>query len=112
MITIKILYQLIISIMLFSIWAAFALLIINPIYNADLPEYVIGRICIWEYSAMLIAIVISFIITKYWGYPQVGMLESQRKITLNFNYIYFFGAHFLFGFLISIWQFWIFSQKF
>ncbi len=109
---IKIIHQVLISILLFTFWAVFALLVINPIYNADLPGYVLGELCIWEYIAMFIAILFSFIITKYWGYPEVCLIESNKKLVLNFNYTYFFLGYFFVGFVIAIWQFWLFSQKF
>lgn len=107
----KTIHLVLISILLFTFWAVFALLIVNPIYNADLPGYVVGKICIWEYIAMFIAILGSFILTKYWGYPEVRILENHKKLVLNINYAYFFLGYFLFGFTIAIWQFWLFSQK-
>jgi len=109
--TVNIIHQLLISILLFTFWAVFALLVINPIYNADLPGYVLGEICIWEYIAMFIAILVSFMITKYWGYPEFRVLESHKKLVLHINYTYFFLGYFLLGFAIAIWQFWLFSQK-
>lgn len=108
----NIIHQLLISVLLFTFWAAFALLIVNPIYNADLPNYVMGKLCIWDYIAMIIALLGSFILTKFWGYPEVIVIDNHKKLVLNLSYAYFFGGYFLSAFIIAIWQFWIFSQKF
>ena len=109
---IKIIHQSLLSILIFSLWAGFALLIVNPIMNADLPQYVIGRICIWDYSAMALAILCSFLFTKYWGYPEVRMMDGKKKLILGMNYSYLFLGYFLFALVVAIWQFWIFSQGF
>lgn len=110
--TVKIIHHLLISILLFTIWAIFALLVVNPIYNAALPGYVLGEICIWEYIAMFLAILGSFLLSKYWGYPEIRLFENQKKLVLHINYAYFFLGYFFIGFTIAIWQFWLFSQKF
>ncbi|MFD2588773.1 hypothetical protein ACFSQJ_17740 [Croceitalea marina] len=110
--TVKIIHLVLISILLFTFWAAFALLVVNPIYKADLPGYVLGELCIWEYIAMFVAILVSFLITKYWGYPEVKVIESQKKLVLNIKYIYFLLGYFFIACTIAIWQFWLFSQKF
>lgn len=102
----------VISICLFSLWAAFALLIVNPIFNADLPGYQIGRICIWEYIAMTIAIFCSFAIARFWGYPEIVRTRDSKKMTINIKYCYFYLSYFMLAIAIGIWQFWIFSQKF
>lgn len=110
--TISIIHLVLLSILLFTFWAVFALLVVNPIYNADLPGYVVGELCIWEYIAMFTAILGSFLIIKYWGYPEVKIIEGQKKLVLNIKYGYFLLGYFFIGFTIAIWQFWLFSQKF
>jgi len=110
--TVRIIHQVLISILLFTFWAVFALLVVNPIYNANLPGYDLGEICIWEYIAMMIAILGAFVMTKHWGYPEIRILENQKKLVLNIRYGYFLLGYFLIGFTIAIWQFWLFSQKF
>ena len=108
----KIIHLTVISICLFSLWAAFALLIVNPIFNADLPGYRLGRICIWEYVAMSIAILCSFAIVRLWGYPEIVKIGNHKRISFNIHYVYFYLSYFIVAIAIAIWQFWIFSQKF
>jgi hypothetical protein len=110
--TIKIIHQLLISILLFTLWAGFALLIINPMYRSDFPRYIIGRLCIWDYGAIVIAVLFSFIFTKYLGYPEIKVVEKNKKLVFNIFYAYFFLGYFVLGLAIAIWQFWLFSQKF
>lgn len=108
----KFVHLLVISTCLFSLWAGFALLIVNPIFNADLPGYKIGRICIWEYVAMSIAILCSIAIARLWGFPEIIKDGNLKKITFNINYAYFYLIYLILAIAVGIWQFWIFSQKF
>ena len=68
------------SILIFSLWAGFALLIVNPIMNADLPQYVIGRICIWDYTAMALAIMCSFLFTVADSGDAIDVLLARGRI--------------------------------
>ena len=102
----------VITILLFLIWAEFALFVVNPILNADLPGYKIGRICIWEYIALTASLLGSFAITKFWGYPEVREIGKRKNLMLNIHYGYFFLGYVLLAVAFILWQFWTFSQKF
>lgn len=109
---IKILHVSITAILLFSVWAVFALVVVNPILNADLPAYRIGRICIWEYVMMSIAILCALGISRFWGYPEVLKLGNQSKFSLDIKYVYVFIAYIILAIVVSVWQFWLFSRQF
>ena len=109
---IKFIHLLVLSLLFFSVWAAFALLVVNPIYNANLPGYKIGRICIWEYIAFAIAVLVSVMLSKQWGYPEILQIEKQSRFLINVKYVYFLLGYFVLAISIAIWQFWLFSQKF
>lgn len=110
--TIKLIHHLIISVLLFTIWAAFALLIINKNTPSQLPEYIMGSICIWDYGAMILSIFCSFVISKYWGYPKLIPIDQKLSLGFPLYYGYFFLGYFIFSISIAIWQFWLFSQQF
>jgi magnesium-transporting ATPase (P-type) len=94
--------------MIFSVWAVFALTVVNPIMNAELTGYIIGRICIWEYIAIATSVVLSFFITNRFGYP----ITNEKTIEMPKVYINSFLVWFVLGCIVSIWQFYLFSQKF
>lgn len=100
------------TIMLFSIWAAFALLVVNPFLQAELPGYIIGRICIWEYVALGLAAIASRFLIKKWGNLELREIDHQSKLILNPRYGVFLGVYFLLAIIIGVWQFWLFSQNF
>lgn len=108
----RLLFQAIIIITIFSLWAAFALLVVNRLFYQDLPGYTIGRICIWELVAILIAFLISQQMIKKWGNIRLEKVEDQLKLTLSPNYGLYLLIYFLFAIGIGVWQFWLFSLKF
>lgn len=108
----QIIFRIILSLLLFSYWAGFALLIVNPLFHKDLPGYRIGRICIWELVAIIIAGLIAHWIIQKWGNVEIKENDNQRKLQLNSKYGTFFLIYFIIGVVIAIWQFWLFSQKF
>ena len=110
--SIKVLFPTLLAITLFSLWAGFALLVVNPLFYQDLPGYTIGRICIWEYVAMLIAASVTYLLIKNWGNIEVIELNGKTLITLNPKYGIYFGLYFLVAIIVAIWQFWLFSQTF
>lgn len=107
-----IIFQALLTLTLFSFWAAFALLIVNQFFYKDLPGYTIGRICIWELVAIIIAAIISQWMIKKWGTIQLEQVEGQTKLTLHPNYGIYFLVYFICAIVIGIWQFWLFSQQF
>lgn len=108
---INLIHHLVISILVFTIWAAFALLIVNPNLH-NLPQYIMGSLCIWDFGAMAFAVFVSFIIGKYWGYPKSMIINKKASLVLPINYSYFFLGYFIFALSVGIWQFWLFSQQF
>ena len=108
----KILFPLLITITLFSLWAGFALLIVNKLFYKDLPGYTIGRICIWEFVALIIAALIARLLIKRWGNVEIKEIENRKYLIMNPKYGIYFGVYFLIAIVVGIWQFWLFSLKF
>jgi hypothetical protein len=102
----------ILTLMIFLIWAAFALLIVNACCEDTLPGYVIGHICVWDYTALAVSGLLAYGMIRSWG-PVLLISEDRKKqIALDIRYLYFFIAYFIFGIAIAIWQFYVFSLNF
>jgi len=110
--TVKILFPILMTVTLFSYWAGFALLVVNKIFYKDLPGYTIGRICIWEFIAIIIAGLITYILIKKWGNAEIRTIETKDLLVMNPKYGIYFGFYLVTAILVGIWQFWIFSQNF
>lgn len=108
----KILFQFILTLIIFSIWAGFALLVVNKYFYKDLPGYTIGRICIWELVALIIAFIIARLMIHKWENIKFGEIQGEQKLILNPKYGIFFLSFFLLALITAIWQFWIFSQNY
>ena len=108
----QLLFQMVLTLLLFILWAAFALLVINPYFHSDLAGYTIGQLCIWELIFLILAAILARMIIKSWGYPEFATKDDQRLISMNSKYGSFFLAYFILGMVVAVWQFWVFSQKF
>ena len=109
---IKILFPTLLTITLFSLWAGFALLVVNKLFYKDLPGYTIGRICIWELVALIIAMAITKLLVNKWGNVEIKTIENKKYLTMNPKYGIYFGIYFLIAIAVGIWQFFLFSLKF
>jgi hypothetical protein len=107
----QIFFYLILTVTLFSLWAAFALLIVNPYLAADLPGYTLGQICIWEGVALVAAGLLAWSMIRKWGTIQTARFENERRLVIHPNYGRYFVIYFLLAASIAVWQFWIFSQS-
>ena len=108
----KIIFQFVLTVMVFSIYVVFALLIINPFYSDDLAGYQVGRICIWDFLAFLISAIIAFSIIRKWGYGGIEMVDDEVRLVMSPKYGYFFFVYLLLAIIIASWQFYLFSQRF
>ena len=108
----KILFPLLIIITLFSLWAGFALLVVNKLFYKDLPGYTIGRLCIWELVALVIAALIARLMIQKWGNIEIKQIDGKQRLILHPNFGLYFGIYFLLGIVVAIWQFGLFSQQF
>ena len=108
----QIVFQILLTISIFSLWAGFALLVVNKFFYQDLPGYTIGRICIWELVALVIAAALARRMIKKWGNISVLDDGEHQKILLNYRFGFYFASYALVAVLIGIWQFWMFSQNY
>ncbi len=108
----KSIFPILLTISLFSIWAVFALTVVNAFFYKDLPGYTIGRICIWEGVALLISGLVAFLMIKKWGNIRIETRSEETRISIHPNYGWYFTFYFIAAIIISIWQFYLFSLKF
>lgn len=108
----RLIFQAILTLTLFSLWAGFALLVINQLFYKDLPGYRIGRLCIWEFIAFVSALIGAQLMIKKWGNIELKVVNDEWKLSLSPKYGLYFSGYFLLALIIGIWQFWLFSQKF
>ena len=108
----QIIFQMLLIITLFSYWAGFALLVVNKWWYRDLPGYTIGRICIWEFVAIIVAALIARLMIRKWGNVKLKQMNNELKLTMHPNFGLYFAFYFLIAVLVGIWQFWMFSQQF
>ena len=109
---IKLILPALLTITLFSLWAGFALLVVNSYFYQDLPGYTIGKLCIWEVVALIVAALIAFIMLKKWGNLKMKIIENKPSIILHKNYGIYFSLYFLIGLIVAVWQFWRFAQNY
>jgi len=109
---IKLIFHGVVSTTLFSLWAAFALLVVNKLYHKNLPGYTIGRICIWEFVAIVIAVALGHFMINRWGSLESIEVNGQRRLVMSPQFGIYFLLYLLLAIIIGIWQFWIFSQQF
>ena len=108
----NLLFVSLLTVTLFSVWAGFALLVVNKLFYQDLPGYTIGRLCIWELVALFVAAMLANILVKRWGRLEVIASDQGRLLAMNPKYAIYFGVYFLLAIATGIWQFWLFSLKF
>jgi len=108
----QIVFQTLITVTLFSIWAGFALLIVNKLFYKNLPGYTIGRICIWEFVAITIAGLLAKLMINKWGNIEFKEIDNKKVLVMNLKFGLYFIVYFLIAIIVGVWQFWIFSQKF
>jgi len=108
----KTVFPILITVTLFSLWAGFALTIVNPFFHKDVVGYRIGRICIWELVAFGISVIISRRLIRKWGNLDVVDIGNKPMIVMNPKFGIYFGIYFLLAILVGVWQFWVFSQQF
>lgn len=98
--------------MIFSIWVAFALLVINPHLHPYIPGYKVGSPCGWEIVALILSIGTAYLIMRKWPAPEVTTIKGVRHILLNSKFIFFSLFYMAVGIIIFLWQYYLFTLKF
>ena len=103
----KIIFPSILTLSIFSIWAIFALTIVNPILNANLPGYTYGKLCIWELVALGVSAGLAFLVIRKFG--QIKFIDAQLEA--HKFYGLYFSIYFFLLVAVGTWQFCLFRQR-
>ena len=108
----QVFFYLVLVLTLFSIWAGFALLVVNKSFYQHLPGYRIGRLCVWELVALIVAGLTAFLMIRRWGTLRILETGQRKFLAMHPNYGVWFLVYVVIGICIAVWQFWIFSQQY
>jgi hypothetical protein len=97
---------------LFSLWALFAVIIVNHQLHDDLPGYTIGELCRWDLLALVIAGALAFLMVKLWGPIQSETVEEKTSFVIPFQLGIYWLSYFILVLVIGAWQWLLFSQSF
>ena len=92
----QIIFQAILTLSIFSYWAAFALLIVNKLFYKDLPAYTIGRLCIWELVALVVAALIGQLLIRKWGNISLEEVNGQKRFSMPASFAIYFSVYFFY----------------
>lgn len=102
----------IVTLLIFSIWIAFALLVVNPYLHPYIPGYQVGKPCGWEFVALGISASIAFLWTRNWVSLSIQNENGVRYINISLTFVVFLLAYMTLAIGIFIWQYTIFSAGF
>jgi len=92
-----------VTLLIFSLWVAFALLVVNPYLHPYVPGYQVGRPCGWEFVALFVSGAVSLIWTRNWPVPESG--QNSRSITVSASLIKFLIFYGVLAASIFVWQY-------
>ena len=102
----------VVALLVFSVWVAFALLVVNPYLHPYVPGYQVGRPCGWEFVALFASLGITHFWTRGWSSPTVGNRDGITNISLNFSFAVFLLLYLVAAVAIFVWQYTLFSASF
>lgn len=100
----------VVTLLVFSVWVAFALLVVNPWLHPWVPGYQVGRPCGWEYVALAASIGIAWIWTRRWPAPRSSCEQGVDCLLLPLGFIRFLLVYLLVAVLVFLWQYAGFMQ--
>ncbi len=99
-----------VTLLIFSVWVAFALLIINPYLYQYIPGYRVGSPCGWELVALAASLFSSYRLRSTWEKPCCEMTGGRVTLCLSDTFTYFVLTYIVSGILIFLWQYSKFSS--
>ena len=100
---------LITTVLVFSLWVAFALLAINPYLHPYIPGYEVGKPCGWEFVALAISALIAFRWTRDWVTLAPRVENGVRYSSVATSLVIFLMFYMIVAIIIFAWQYAIFS---
>ncbi len=98
----------ILTILLFSIWAVFALTMINPYLSKYFVGYTVGKLCVWEIIALSLSSLLAYLTLKKWPIHWIKD-EHQTQITIPKPIVIGFIAYIFIMSIVGAWQYYLFA---
>ena len=108
----KLINFIVVTLLIFSIWVAFALLVINPYLHPYIPGYRVGNPCGWEFVALGISLGIAYFWTRGWSSPKRTNEHGITYVSINYSLVLFLLAYMVLAAIIFLWQYVEFSAGF
>ena len=108
----KIVQFVVVALLVFSVWVAFALLVVNPYLHPYVPGYQVGRPCGWEFVALFASVGITHFWTRRWPVPKLSERSGRTTISLSYSFVLFLLLYLAAAVVIFLWQYTLFSASF
>ena len=108
----KIFQFIVVALLVFSVWVAFALLVVNPYLHPYVPGYQVGRPCGWEFVAFFASVCITHFWTRRWPAPKLSDRDGMTTVSLNYNLVRFLLSYLAAAVAIFMWKYSQFSASF
>ncbi|NNC99619.1 MAG: hypothetical protein HKN85_05510 [Gammaproteobacteria bacterium] len=102
----------VVATLVFSVWVAFALLVVNPYLHPYVPGYQVGRPCGWEFVALAVSLFTSYYWTKNWEGPISTHHSGKLYIGLNSGLVIFLILYLVAAVAVFVWQYAEYSAGF
>lgn len=102
----------VVTTMVFSLWVAFALLVVNPYLHPYVPGYQVGRPCGWEFIAGAASAAIAWLWTRNWTDPVRITEDGISYIKVSYSFVVFLLCYLVAAAIIFVWQYAKFSAGF
>ena len=101
-----------VSLIIFSLWVAFALLVINPYLHSYVPGYEVGKPCGWEFVALGVSGALAYFWTRNWPRPKHTAENGVHCITISYKFVLFLLLYMIAAISIFLWEYSKFSATF
>ena len=100
---------LLLTILVFSVWVAFALLVINPYLHPFVPGYQVGNPCGWELVALFASLFTAYRWRKSWQQPCCKFEKNTTVLCVSNRFTYFALLYVSGALVIFLWQYLLFA---
>ena len=95
----------VVTLAIFSLWVAFALLVVNPYLYPYIPGYRVGKPCGWEFVALAISLGVAYLWTRHWANPKHTTENGVTYISINYGFVLFLLGYIITAIIIFLWQY-------
>ncbi|MEM8498050.1 MAG: hypothetical protein AAF542_08500 [Pseudomonadota bacterium] len=103
---------LVVTLLLFSLWVAFALLAVNPYLHPYIPGYKVGDPCGWEIVALAVSALTAHFWSRHWAPPKRTTENGISYVSINYRFVLFLLIYMAIAISIFLWEYAKFSAGF